>query len=179
MHAIQIPLLLIFPALAIVAALKDVTSYTIPNWISLALIAAFVPAAPPAEPRCPPSACAWRPASAPCSSEWVCSRPAGSAAATPSCSRPRALWIGWPAAMPFMLATGLAGGALTMGILALRSGWVEPVLAGGPAWLRKLGGPRTAISPTAWPSRSAPWPPSRRARWPRPSWGNSLSLVSG
>ena len=33
----------------------------------------------------------------------------------------------------------LAGGALTISILALRSGWVEPVLAGGPAWLRKLG----------------------------------------
>ena len=26
-----------------------------------------------------------------------------------------------------------------MTILALRSGWLEPVLAGSPAWLRKLG----------------------------------------
>ena len=42
MHALQILLLLVFPALAIVAALKDVTSYTIPNWISLALVAAFL-----------------------------------------------------------------------------------------------------------------------------------------
>src|SRR4051812_30411883 len=40
-HALQLPLLLVFPALVIFAGLKDLTSYTIPNWISLALIAAF------------------------------------------------------------------------------------------------------------------------------------------
>src|SRR4051812_36044089 len=38
-------ILLLLPALAILAALKDATSYTIPNWISLALLAGFVPAA--------------------------------------------------------------------------------------------------------------------------------------
>ena len=40
-HAAQTLLLLIFPVLVITAALRDVTSYTIPNWISLALVAAF------------------------------------------------------------------------------------------------------------------------------------------
>ena len=40
-HAAQTLLLLIFPVLVIAAALRDVTSYTIPNWISLALVAAF------------------------------------------------------------------------------------------------------------------------------------------
>ena len=41
-----LPLLLcVFPALVIVAALKDVTSFTIPNWISIALALAFAPAA--------------------------------------------------------------------------------------------------------------------------------------
>lgn len=139
MHAIQIPLLLIFPALAIVAALKDVTSYTIPNWISLALIAAFVPAAAV-------SGASW-PAIGLClatgagglllgmgmfAAGWIGGGDAKLFAAS-------ALWIGLPAAVPFMLATGLAGGALTMAILALRSGWLEPVLAGSPAWLRKLG----------------------------------------
>jgi prepilin peptidase CpaA len=38
-----------------------------------------------------------------------------------------------------MLTTGMAGGALTLGLLALRSGWLAPVVAGGPAWVRKLG----------------------------------------
>ncbi|MDP3300196.1 MAG: prepilin peptidase, partial [Phenylobacterium sp.] len=41
----QAVLLVICPALLIVAALKDVTTYTIPNWISLALIVAFFPTA--------------------------------------------------------------------------------------------------------------------------------------
>jgi prepilin peptidase CpaA len=50
-----------------------------------------------------------------------------------------ALWLGWPAVLPFMLYTGLAGGALTIAILGLRSGWLAPAVAGGPAWLRKLG----------------------------------------
>lgn len=139
MQAFQIPLLLIFPALVIVAALKDVTSYTIPNWISLALIVAFFPAAAV-------SGATW-PALGLClatgvvalllgmgmfAAGWIGGGDAKLLAAS-------ALWIGWPAVLPFLLATGLAGGALTMAILALRSGWMQPVLAGSPAWLRKLG----------------------------------------
>jgi len=50
-----------------------------------------------------------------------------------------ALWLGWPAALPFMLYTGLAGGLLTVAILTLRSGWLALAVAGGPAWIRKLG----------------------------------------
>lgn len=139
MQALQIPLLMIFPALAIVAALKDVTSYTIPNWISLALIVAFVPAAAvsgaslPAIGLCLATGfVALLMGMGMFAAGWIGGGDAKIFAAA-------ALWIGWPAAVPFMLATGLAGGALTMGILALRSGWVEPILAGSPAWLRKLG----------------------------------------
>lgn len=138
MHALQITLLLIFPALVIVAALKDLTSYTIPNWISLGLIAAFVPAAALSG--------ASLAAVGLCLAVglgvlllgmgmfafgWIGGGDAKLLAAA-------ALWLGWPAALPFMLATGLAGGALTLAILGLRSGWLEPVLAGAPAWLRKL-----------------------------------------
>jgi len=139
MHAISFALLLVFPALAILAALKDVTSYTIPNWISLALIVAFAPAALA-------SGAGWA-AIGQClavgvgmlllgmgmfAAGWV---GGGDAKLLAVC----ALWLGWPAALPFMLVTGLAGGALTMAILGLRSGWFAPVVAGGPAWVRKLG----------------------------------------
>ena len=41
----QLLLLAIFPAGVIAAALKDMTSFTIPNWISAALVAAFIPVA--------------------------------------------------------------------------------------------------------------------------------------
>ncbi len=139
MQALQIPLLMLFPALAIVGALKDLTSYTIPNWISLALIAAFVPAA--------------LVSGAPLSQLGLCLAVGlgglvlgmgmfaagwiggGDGKLFAVC----ALWLGWPAALPFMLYTGLAGGALTFAILGLRSGWLAPAVAGAPPWLRKLG----------------------------------------
>ncbi len=40
MPLLQAVLVLVFPALVIVGALRDVVSYTIPNWVSLALVAA-------------------------------------------------------------------------------------------------------------------------------------------
>ena len=45
MEALQLPFLAVLPALAIVAALKDLTSMKIPNWISGLLVLAFFPAA--------------------------------------------------------------------------------------------------------------------------------------
>jgi prepilin peptidase CpaA len=139
MHAIQIPLLLIFPALAIVAALKDATSYTIPNWISLALIVAFVPASLASGASLATiGVClaagliALMAGMGMFAAGWIGGGDAKLFAAA-------ALWLGWPAAFSFMLATGLAGGALTLGLLSLRSGWFAPIVAGGPAWVRKLG----------------------------------------
>jgi len=42
LHLIQTALLIVFPALVIVAAMRDAVSFTIPNWISIALAAATV-----------------------------------------------------------------------------------------------------------------------------------------
>jgi prepilin peptidase CpaA len=139
MQSLQILLLLVFPALAIVGALKDLTSYTIPNWVSLALVAAFVPAA--------------LVSGAPLGGVGLCLAAGfgalvlgmgmfaagwiggGDGKLLAAC----ALWMGWPAVLPFLLYTALAGGALTFAILALRSGWVAPIVAGGPPWVRRLG----------------------------------------
>jgi prepilin peptidase CpaA len=139
MQALQIPLLLIFPALAILGGLKDLTSYTIPNWISLALIAAFVPAAlVSGVPLSQIGLClavglaALVAGMGMFAAGWI---GGGDGKLLAVC----ALWLGWPAALPFLLYTGLAGGALTFAILALRSGWLAPAVAGGPTWLRNLG----------------------------------------
>jgi prepilin peptidase CpaA len=141
MHTLQLALLLVFPALVVVAALKDVTSYTIPNWISLGLIAAFAPAALVSGASLAAiGVClaaglvALLVGMGMFAAGWIGGGDAKLFAAA-------ALWLGWPAALPFMVVTGLAGGALTLGILTLRSGWFEPVLSGGPAWIRKLGAP--------------------------------------
>ena len=45
MDALQLPFLVVLPALVIVGGLKDLTTMKIPNWISVALIVAFFPAA--------------------------------------------------------------------------------------------------------------------------------------
>jgi prepilin peptidase CpaA len=142
MQAFQLAVLMIFPALAIVGGLKDLTSYTIPNWVSLALIAAFFPAA--------------LVSGAPLGEVGLCLAVGlgglvlgmgmyaagwiggGDAKLFAVCG----LWLGWPAALPFMLYTALAGGVVTFGILALRSGWVAPAVAGAPSWLRNLGAHR-------------------------------------
>jgi prepilin peptidase CpaA len=139
MQSLQFALLLVFPALLIVAALKDVTSYTIPNWISLALIAAFAPAAlVSGASLATVGLClaaglvALLAGMGMFAAGWIGGGDAKLFAAS-------LLWLGWPAAGSFMLVTALAGGALTLGLLSLRSGWFEPVLAGSPGWVRKLG----------------------------------------
>ncbi|MBO9559036.1 MAG: prepilin peptidase [Caulobacter sp.] len=139
MQTLQFALLLVFPALVVVAALKDVTSYTIPNWISLALIAAFPPvalvsgASPATMGLCLAAGLvALLLGMGMFAARWIGGGDAKLFAAA-------VLWLGWPAAGTFMLVTALAGGALTLGLLSLRSGWFEPVLAGSPPWVRKLG----------------------------------------
>jgi prepilin peptidase CpaA len=76
-----------FPLLVLTAAAKDLGSYLIPNWISLALLAAFVPAAGAAWAAGVPATellvCVGVGAAA-LVAAWSCSHYAGSAGATPS-----------------------------------------------------------------------------------------------
>ena len=139
MLAFQILLLLIFPALTIIGGLKDLTSYTIPNWISLALIAAFLPVALiSGAPLGQIGLClivgfgVLVLGMGMFAAGWIGGGDAKLLAAG-------ALWMGWPGAFMFLAYTGLAGGFLTMAVLTLRSGYLAPAVAGAPAWVRKLG----------------------------------------
>jgi prepilin peptidase CpaA len=134
----------IFPALAIIAALKDVTSYTIPNWISAALALGFVPVAL----LCGVSLHDLGMAAAVgavglvlgmvmFAFGWVGGGDAKLLAVS-------ALWLGFPAVMPFLLVTALCGGALALALLALRSIWLRPIAAQGPAWVGRLATPGEA-----------------------------------
>lgn len=131
--------LIVFAGLVVVAGLKDATSYTIPNWISLALLAAFPIAAVV-------GGIGWAAAGVSLAVgfgvllvgmlmfalRWV---GGGDAKLLAAC----ALWMGATGVLPFLLNTGLAGGALTLGLMVLRRGWLDPLIAGGPAWVRRLG----------------------------------------
>ena len=113
-----------FAGLLLTGAIKDLVSYTIPNWISLSLIAAFVPAAlVSGAPLAQIGLClavglgALVLGMGMFAAGWI---GGGDGKLFAVC----ALWLGWPAVLPFMLYTGLAGGALTFAILGLRSGWL-------------------------------------------------------
>lgn len=135
---LQIALLLAFPALVIVAALRDVTSYTIPNWISLALIALFFPAALALGLAAPAIGLhvgvgvgALVLGMVMFALGWIGGGDAKVFAAA-------GLWLGWPASLTFLLVTCVAGGALAVGLLGLRSVWLKRYVAHGPAWFGRL-----------------------------------------
>ena len=135
-------LLLPFPAGLIAAALKDATSFTIPNWISILLVACFLPAALAGHmPMGALGLCLAAGAIALVvgialfAMGWCGGGDAKLLAAA-------ALWLGWPAVLPFLAFTGLAGGALAGGLMLLRGGLLEPYLVRGPAWLGRLLTPK-------------------------------------
>ncbi|MFC3068285.1 A24 family peptidase [Phenylobacterium soli] len=141
MHVLQALLVAVFPALVIVAALRDATSYTIPNWISAALIAGFALAAPAMGLTLPQiglhlgvgvvglilGMAMW-------TLGWIGGGDAKLFAAA-------SLWLGWPAALTYAALTGMAGGALAVGLLTLRSGYVRPYVVTGPSWFARLAEP--------------------------------------
>jgi prepilin peptidase CpaA len=132
---------LVFAALVIVAALKDIATFTIPNWISIALALAFAPAA------------------------WLTGQPLGGIGLSyvlglgmlaagvgmfalgwlgggdAKLMAAASLWVGLKGLPAFLLFTGLGGGALALGLVALRSAWLRPVTAAGPAWTQRLATP--------------------------------------
>jgi prepilin peptidase CpaA len=137
-HTLQMLVLFIFPALVITGGLKDITSFTIPNWISLALIAAFPVAA--IMVGLPLSTIGWQLAVgalalvvgvAMYAAGWIGGGDAKLFAAA-------GLWLGWPAALPFAAFTAIAGGGLAMTLLGLRSASIRPFVPSGPAWFARL-----------------------------------------
>jgi prepilin peptidase CpaA len=136
-EVLRILALALFPAALILAALRDVTSYTIPNRISLALLAAFVPVAllagmsPPAIGASAMVGVAMLGAGVGMFAlRWIGGGDAKVIAVG-------ALWLGWPAVMPFAVWTALAGGGLAV-ILMCGRRLGQPIVARGPPWVGRL-----------------------------------------
>jgi prepilin peptidase CpaA len=138
MPILQAVLLLVFPALVITAALRDVTSYIIPNWISVALVIGFFPAA--LALGLPWSTIglsvgvgvvALVAGIVMFALNWMGGGDAKLFAAA-------GLWLGWTAVLDFLLLTAVAGGVLTLALLLMRSARFQPYVPTGPAWLWRL-----------------------------------------
>jgi prepilin peptidase CpaA len=141
MHAIQAALLMIFPLLVIIAALTDLTSFTIPNRISALLLAGFLPAAlalgrPWGEVGVDAAvfAVALLAGMAMFAAGWIGGGDAKLLAAA-------SLWLGLAAMPVFLLVTALAGGALAVLLMNVRASWVQPHLQAAPGWLARLATP--------------------------------------
>jgi prepilin peptidase CpaA len=144
-HLFQTLVLLTFPLLVIAAALRDLTSYTIPNWMPAALIAGFAVAAVAL-------GLPWRlvaadlavglvglvAAMAMFALRWIGGGDAKLFATA-------ALWLGLTGAPTFLLVTGLAGGVLAVALLGLRSAPLQALVAAGPGWFRRLAEPGEGV----------------------------------
>jgi len=147
-HLVQTATLLVFPALVILGGVCDLVSFRIPNWISLGLLAGFVAAvaagvASGAAPaglglNLAAGAGALAAGAAMFALRWIGGGDAKLFAAG-------ALWLGWPALTTFLLVTCLAGGALAVALLGLRSASLRPLVLSGPAWFARLGEPDESV----------------------------------
>ena len=133
-----------FSLLMATAAVKDLTSFTIPNWISLALVAGFVPAAGAALNAGTPLGevlvclgvgfAALLVGMGMFAARWIGGGDAKLMAAA-------ALWLGAPGLAPFLMWTTLAGGALTFFLIAARRHGASFVGHTGPdaeGWVGRL-----------------------------------------
>lgn len=138
---LQFALLMIFPAMVVVGALRDLTSFTIPNWISAVLILGFLPAALAGGFSLEAFGghllvgfLALVAGMGMFALRWIGGGDAKLFAAA-------ALWLGPAAVLPYVLFTACAGGALAMALLSLRSPLFRPYVMAGPAWFGRLADP--------------------------------------
>lgn len=137
-------MLSVLPALVIVAGLKDLTTMTIPNWISAGLLLGFFPAALMVglEPtqiavHVGVAVAALVLGAGLFALGWL---GGGDAKLIAGAS----LWLGLTGAGHFILWTALAGGLFSLVLLSARSRAL-PALARGPAWLGRLLEPKGDI----------------------------------
>lgn len=133
-----------FPALIIYAAVSDVLSLKISNWISLALIASFLVAA--LLTGLPWSTIGLHAATGfvvlligfMCFAfGWIGGGDAKVAAST-------ALWFGLANTMNFLLLSSVIGGLLTLALLIIRR-WPLPAWALSRSWIARLHDPKTGV----------------------------------
>ena len=136
---------LVFFGLVAMAALEDALSFTIPNWICLALAAAFPLAAMAIGMPLQTVAvnvgvglAALVIGMVMFALRWVGGGDAKLLAAV-------SLWLGWPAISSFLAVTAIAGGSLAILLISLRSAPLRPIVLMGPSWVVRLAEPGEGI----------------------------------
>ncbi len=136
--------LLIVPLALFAAAYWDLTTMTIPNPLNLGLAAAFVLIGPfflswaVYGAHVGAGAAMLVVAMALFAFGWIGGGDAKLFAAT-------SLWLGWDGMLGFVLVTAVAGGALTLALMALRNVPVVPAVALERAWVARLLKPKGEV----------------------------------
>lgn len=137
-------LLAAFPVLVIIGALRDVTTMTIPNWVSLALIGLFFPTALaaglPLETvgmNVGVGIAALLIGMVMFALRWVGGGDAKMMAAA-------SLWLGLEGGTQFLLWTGIAGGLFAVFLMQARQ-WGQAYAMRAPAWVGRLLEPKGDI----------------------------------
>lgn len=137
----EIAVLTFFPLIAVWAAMADLAKMTIPNWLSISLIAGFAVLAPFSGMDL--GAVGWHLAAGSgllaitfflFAMGWIGGGDAKYAASV-------ALWFGWPATLEFLLISALFGGALTIAIVVFRK-IPMPQMVHNQQWLMRLHDPK-------------------------------------
>jgi prepilin peptidase CpaA len=138
---VQMSIVSLLPILVIVAGLKDLTSYTIPNWISLALVAGFAALAVagglPLQSvgvHALAGGAALLAGMAMFALGWVGGGDAKLLAAI-------CLWFGWPGSQAFLLDTVVAGGGFALVLLVARARMVQLIMPAPTGWIGRLATP--------------------------------------
>lgn len=130
--------LMLFPALVIWAGIKDATSYTIPNWISATLALAFAPLAILMGLSLDQIGLALLIALAVLIVGIILFAlrliGGGDAKLLAAC----ALWLGPSVLMMFLVTTALIGGGLALGLMALRTPLLVPLVQRLAPWAKRL-----------------------------------------
>lgn len=137
MYYVASALLFVFPALVILGGVYDLTTMTIPNWISVVLVAAFFPVAFML-------GLSWQ--------DMAVALGMGFAALVIGIAlfafkvlgggdakimAASALWLGLSGILPFLAVTALAGGALAVLLLGARK-WAPVLPVVFPDWMKRL-----------------------------------------
>lgn len=144
MEILLVLLLSVLPILVITAGLTDLTTMTIPNWISLALVAGFVPAAFAVglEPGQVGLHFAVGVAALFLGVALFALNLLGGGDAKLIAAA--SLWLGLDGALVFLLSTAVTGGLFSLSLILAR-GTASPLVAGGPPWLGRLMEPKGDI----------------------------------
>lgn len=143
--ALTLLLLAVLPALVIVGGLHDLTTMTIPNWVSGVLIVLFFPAAliaglSPLEVglHLAVGVAALFAGMALFALNWIGGGDAKLMAAA-------CLWLGLSGSGAFLLWTGVAGGLFCLMLILARSSAPALYVAAAPPWVGRLMEPKGAI----------------------------------